>query len=883
MAQSMAPAYTDPARTQILTDLATTFEKLYESSAPNQGKKNTLTTKEAVMEKYKHVHEQETKYYSSEGALRFVLTDPYEPANPCFPIEKLRKIQVRDLIVGKHHKSAYIKIKLVSIAQRHECAVDVMFEDEGGTYGALRVYFLEEETDPWDHLPKGNLLIIRDPYFWDSGDGAMFVRVDHHSDMQFIHSWDTATEKHVPAIWKHSVPLEEMTASQLVGLAELFHEDGEFQAALEKYNWAEQRIIKKIGPGACQDVLRRLYIGRADTNVKLRRHYATVKDIEAYLKLSPDDPEALHLRALRYYYTGKYELCQEEVGKLLEKHPKQITYLHLGRRAKERYEEVKFGKYNWKAMRQKAAKLEYNLDHAEFSHPVKLKKTPNGRRIFTTRDIKRGDILMVSKAIAITGFEDANACIQIAPRNGKFECEYGCSAAFDIEILERIKREGSEWYEKTLCLMDEGGYFPAPHRYPDGTKAVDTFHIEAIRRKNSMIISNLPLLQHRSTGYMVHTPSHIPRNIHYNCGMWFLPSFLRHSCIPNAHRSAIGEMLIVRAGKDIPKDTKVTINCSTPSNWEFPMTEFVCTCPVHTHDFILSGDPNDPENVTKLKASIWREFNNKCQYIEKAKTNPEKWMKINLLELLSSMSDCLDKARPSIPSPNEIPQVQLAHRHRYIAAAYYGAGQRRHARCACYKVLDSLGVGYIVLEQFDRVVWKNHGQCTDDLLHTYNDLSAMAKTPGMKKCWRDAAIDTYEILCGERYSFDAVMPKVPFVELQDKCQCVGIDNLMDATEAQMRKRMGVDPKKEEEVRSTVDGLAIMQIMNDGAARAWKNMQERKKKEQVIGAEAMAEIIMKREKDREVIKKREEAEAEAEEKRLKREKENEKSAGPMRKK
>ncbi|RVD83971.1 uncharacterized protein DFL_005739 [Arthrobotrys flagrans] len=852
MSKPIAPPHTDSARNDILKSLTAHFDRLYELSAPYHGKRNPTTTKDAVVEKYKYVHEAETKAYSLEGMFRFVLAEPYEPSNPSIPIEKLKKIQVRDLIVGKRHKGAYIKIKLATMAHRHEFAVDVIFEDEGGTYGILRVYFLEEETDPGDHLPKGSLLIIREPYLWDSGNGVVFVRVDHHSDMQLIHTWDAITEKHVPAIWRRGLHFDGMTAGNLVGLAELFLEGGEALAALEKYDWAEQQIQKasKAESEPCKKVLRRLYIGRAEANIKLRRHYVTVKDLEAYLKLSPSDAEALHMRALRFYYTGKYEICQEEIKKLLQEHPKQLTYAHLGRRAKERFEEVKFGKYNWRMMRQKASTLCLNSDHAEFNHPVKLKKTPKGRRIFTTRDVKRGDILIVSKAIAITPFEKINMCVQLSPRNGKFECEYGCSAVFDVEILERIKREGPEWYEKTLCLMDEGGYIPAQHRNPDGTKVIDTFHIEAIRRRNSLIISNLPLLQLRSTGYMPSAPTHIPRNIVYNCGIWFLPSFLRHSCVPNAHRAVIGDMLIVRAGKDIPKDTKVTISCSTPSNWEFPMTEFVCTCPVHTHDFVLSGNAKDPENIEKSKGSIWREFNTKCQYIESAKLKPEKWMKINLLELLLSMTASLDNARSTLPPPNEVPQVQLAHRYRYIAAAYYSAGQRRHARCSYYKVLDCLGVEYMVLEDFNKVIWTNHGQCIDDLLHTYNDLSALTKTPGIKKCWREAAIDTYEILFGERYSFDAVMQKVPFVEMKDKCQCVGVDNLMDADAAQMRKRMGADPKKEEEVRNTVDGLAMMKIMNDGVVRARGKMQEKKKQEQAIGAENMAEIIRKREQERE---------------------------------
>ncbi|KAK6355980.1 hypothetical protein TWF718_000355 [Orbilia javanica] len=884
MWKPVPPSFLDGTRKNTLKSLITLFDQRSEKSESVKGKKNPITTKDAVKERCKYIQDQEEEAYTREGMFRFVLVEPYEPANPSTPIDKLKKVQVRDLIVGKRHKGTYIKIMITSVARRHDFAVDVMFEDEGGTFGILRVYFLDEENGPEDHLASGALFIIREPYLWNDGDNTTFVRVDHHSDMELIHCWDFTTEKHVPAIWRFFSPAEVMKAEGLMTMAEAFRTHKSFEEAFQMYSWVEQRAIRE-GSNVPKNILIMLYRGRLSINVQLRRYHVIAKDIEAYLKICPDDEQAFYLRALRLYYTGRYEVCQDEVNKLLEKGPETtgLKLSYLGRRAKERFEEVKLGKYNWRSMRQNAITFCSYTDHAEFSHPVKLKKTPKGRRIFTTRDVKRGDLLIVAKAIAITRHDDINMCVQLAPRNGKFECEYGCSAIFDLKIMERIRREGSEWFEKTLCLMDDdGSYVPTQNRHPDGSKIVDPFHIEAIRRRNSITISDIPLQQHRGAGYMAATPGHLQREVSYSCGMWFLPSFLRHSCISNAHRTVIGEMLIVRAGKDIPKDTKVTINFSTPSNLEYPMTDFVCTCPAHTHDLVLSGDPKDPENIAKMKRSIWYEFNASCQYIETAKLSPEKWRKLNLLDLLLSMTAILDKIRPTLPPANEVPQVQIAHRYRYIAAAYYDAGQRRHASCSYYKVLDCLGVDYMILEQFDEVIWENHGQCTDDLFHTYNDLSVLARTPGIKRCWRNAAIDTYEILFGERYSYRTVIGTAPFIEAKDKCKCTGVDNFMDADETQMRKRLGVDHKKEQEVRNTVDGMAMMQIMDDGNARACKKLEEKKKREKELGAERMAEVIRRREKERERESEREkrvkQEEAEVEEKKLRSEKENEKKDG-----
>lgn len=41
------------------------------------------------------------------------------------------------------------------------------------------------------------------------------------------------------------------------------------------------------------------------------------------------------------------------------------------------------------------------------------------------------------------------------------------------------------------------------------------------------------------------------------CGIWILASHINHSCIGNCHRSFIGDMMVVRATRDMPKGTEL--------------------------------------------------------------------------------------------------------------------------------------------------------------------------------------------------------------------------------------------------------------------------------------------------------------------------------------
>jgi len=69
------------------------------------------------------------------------------------------------------------------------------------------------------------------------------------------------------------------------------------------------------------------------------------------------------------------------------------------------------------------------------------------------------------------------------------------------------------------------------------------------------------------------------------CGLWRLASYVNHSCEFNAQHSFIGDMLILRASKDLPPDMEITIryrernNDCSKVNY-FKDRGFSCTCDI---------------------------------------------------------------------------------------------------------------------------------------------------------------------------------------------------------------------------------------------------------------------------------------------------------------
>lgn len=142
--------------------------------------------------------------------------------------------------------------------------------------------------------------------------------------------------------------------------------------------------------------------------------------------------------------------------------------------------------------------------------------------------------------------------------------KYGCEASLGTKIAERIAGDPS--CARLVYDLYAGPSLPPPpssyvleqapstgvERFLDFDSPVDIARIEAVLSFNTFQPSGLPLLTKKESDH----PS----------ALFLLPSLFNHSCDPNAAWVCFGDVMVIRATRDIPKGSEVFISyLSDPS------------------------------------------------------------------------------------------------------------------------------------------------------------------------------------------------------------------------------------------------------------------------------------------------------------------------------
>jgi hypothetical protein len=163
----------------------------------------------------------------------------------------------------------------------------------------------------------------------------------------------------------------------------------------------------------------------------------------------------------------------------------------------------------------------------------------------------------------------------------------------------------------------------------------------------------------------------------HSSGVWSMASYINHSCLSNARRSFIGDMMIVRASRDIPPNTEITFSYKSPLNCdpeELPVNlqhwGFKCDCTLCQDTRSLGKDVLS--NRTKVLADLRKLF-------KKPKINMRK-----IEDKLSSLAGTY--SRPA----SEVPRLELRSPYLSLAAIYASSGKHQKAVKFGIKSLESL-------------------------------------------------------------------------------------------------------------------------------------------------------------------------------------------------
>lgn len=193
---------------------------------------------------------------------------------------------------------------------------------------------------------------------------------------------------------------------------------------------------------------------------------------------------------------------------------------------------------------------------AEFIGAVEIRKSEiSGRGIFVTKNIDAGSLILVTKAIAmersILAGKDLSEDTQLVMWKN-----------FVDKVVDFTRK--CHKTRNLICKLSIGENEDSLE-VPD----VDIFRPESVVEVNSsedidvdIDIDMVRLLAILDVNSLTEdaVSANVLRKNHdcYGVGLWLLPSFINHSCCPNARRLHVGDYLIVHASRDLKAGEEIT-------------------------------------------------------------------------------------------------------------------------------------------------------------------------------------------------------------------------------------------------------------------------------------------------------------------------------------
>ncbi|OBT91215.1 hypothetical protein VE02_00363 [Pseudogymnoascus sp. 03VT05] len=708
---------------EYMTQMARQREALLAASA-RAGQPPAKKSREDVLSTFKKQAKRAEKgrmqaIRSSETQIQSTFVPLAYPA--CvLPVADLKKMGVDELRLETHHRGRYVLLRALAGPSRMTALVGVG-EDEGGRVVRVQVYHQGDENEVWK---VGGVVVVKEPYFKESGDGDTGIRVDHVGDVMTL----PANHLLVPEKWRKGV--DAVLVREWIDRATEAIKGERYWEALDQCKSA----LLAAPPPSPEEA--------TEIKLKLAAAYLKVGYFEAAesaIDGVDPTPEFLKLQAEALYNLARYDECIESLGKLPEQ---DSTLLE---KAKTRLVEQETGAYDFRSIFTELSTLNPpTVDRATYIGPVDIRVSPGkGRGLFTTRAVEAGELLMCEKAFAYSFFDQsAPAEMHKTKLSMVFNTEegsiiFGTLGTLITEAVQKVARNPS--LHDFVSSLYHGSYKAPAVNKIDNHPVIDTFLIERIISHNCFGCPPTSLMAHVTPG---------PPKRAYSSGLWPLCATLNHSCLPTARRAFIGDLQVVRATRDLPADSELVWaynevsedpaqTRSALANWGF-----VCSCS------LCAEAIRTPEKVRKRRELLRTDLR-ACVMVK----NPDD-IDVAKAERLVAAVEATYKAKP-VEAPRETMcglqlMVTRVHKNRGEAAKVVGAA---------LKVLRLLGFevkGAKVprgKEEFEVVRW---GYMAHGVVETWVQLWVAYATVAPELC-ADAercARICYKISVGEDETFD---------------------------------------------------------------------------------------------------------------------------------
>ena len=305
---------------------------------------------------------------------------------------------------------------------------------------------------------------------------------------------------------------------------------------------------------------------RAQCKIQMGLPHEAIPDVREAIKLDPSQVKYSYRLAMALSGIGEHE----EAWQILTKHSNEHDDIPAAIKREKKYIENSNGIFDMDEML-RLAKEKKEIEIEDYFGPISIELAgEKGRGLFALRDIKKGELVFVSKT-KIFAKEPLDIDTHLIP-NTKFQMNKVAT-----KLMEIIGKMITQSNPLTICRLamlfgsgiDNQPLFPSVKLFsPKGYELLlgyEEFYsskelkVQLLQNISSIVIKNKASAV--TVTYILPTLFTLP-DIEIGppaSGIWFLFSFLNHSCLPNTSLSFAGNICIARANSDILKGTELMI------------------------------------------------------------------------------------------------------------------------------------------------------------------------------------------------------------------------------------------------------------------------------------------------------------------------------------
>lgn len=461
---------------------------------------------------------------------------------PCIvPAEGLDPITIDQLTLETVHRGRVLYLWSFRRDSKHG-AIIAAVRDNAGSVARLAMHVEHGFGVTLHQLTRW---AVKEPFYTRSVDGRPMIQVVHPSDL---------------------VPSNRTLESTKEAGNEMIRR-GRLDKAIRVYT----RALERVADDALKrDILR----NRSEANLRAGRYEAALCDAKAAVTDEEEgnvlDAKAYYRAASAAYRLERFTDADVFVKCALKAAPCDESIQQLAKLLAQRRIEEETGHYDLEKLTQAALSGTFSLGCASFTANVKVQTARHGRGLFVTKAMRPGDLIMCEKAFHHSTAESGTSRTIVDLDQETIST--GVNVTRFFRVVQRLQHNPT-LTQKFLELYDGGRTAQPTLDFVDGMVPIDVRCIQARLDLNGF---SCPAVTSAAEGSADQETS---------AGIWLTASAINHDCIGNASRSFIGDLLVLRATKDIAQGGEILIQYKAPEDGidEFHGTlqktwNFTCDC-----------------------------------------------------------------------------------------------------------------------------------------------------------------------------------------------------------------------------------------------------------------------------------------------------------------